>query len=228
MLIAPFHLRVESLAVTTSLDVDFSDLRHAIRSLQKASAKLDHEKVKAEHKLRKLLHKLARRHFVCRVLREKLCQVKRFFGRACAPFHDDVSVMPMASSAAGDKTVFECSAMSRRNGNANGLLPIKPRVGRAPAWAKEQREREMGSEAIALHKHKHKHHNKHHKKHFPHKKFKKAVKHIREVNKKLKLFERGFIHEDGIKDREWYRNLDVAPGKWLGECAVPAWVRLLN
>ena len=52
---------------------------------------------------------------------------------------------------------------------------------------------------------------------FPVKKFKKAAKRVRAVNQKLKAFERGFIHEDGIKDREWYRNLDVAPGKWLGE-----------
>lgn len=36
------------------------------------------------------------------------------------------------------------------------------------------------------------------------------------VNKKLIAFERGFISEDGIKDREWYRHLGVAPGKWLG------------
>nr|VWO99261.1 Trehalose synthase/amylase TreS (EC (EC (Maltose alpha-D-glucosyltransferase) (MTase) [Ganoderma boninense] len=211
--------KVESLAVTTSLNVDFSDLRHAIRQLQKASAQLDHEKIKAEHKLKKLLHKFARRHFVRRVLREKFCQLKRFFGRDCAPFRDGGSGMSAATVASADKTTFECSAMVSKGRNGNGLLPFQPHVGRAPAWAREQHEREVGEEAGALHKHKHKHdHDKHkdHKKRFPHKKFKKAVKHIREVNQKLKLFERGFIHEDGIKDREWYRNLDVAPGKWLG------------
>jgi N-acetylated-alpha-linked acidic dipeptidase len=36
------------------------------------------------------------------------------------------------------------------------------------------------------------------------------------VNRKLISFERGFIDEGGIKDREWYRHLAVAPGKWLG------------
>ncbi|KAM6496046.1 Zn-dependent exopeptidase [Amanita muscaria] len=46
--------------------------------------------------------------------------------------------------------------------------------------------------------------------------FIKAVKRVREVNKRLIAFERGFISEDGIKDREWYRHLGVAPGKWLG------------
>jgi hypothetical protein len=30
-----------------------------------------------------------------------------------------------------------------------------------------------------------------------------------------------FIHPAGIKDREWYRHLGVAPGKWLGKCTNP-------
>ena len=34
------------------------------------------------------------------------------------------------------------------------------------------------------------------------------------INKKLASFERGFLSEAGIKDREWYRHLGVAPGKW--------------
>jgi N-acetylated-alpha-linked acidic dipeptidase len=45
----------------------------------------------------------------------------------------------------------------------------------------------------------------------------RAVKRVRAVNKKLISFERGFISKDGIKDREWYRHLGVAPGKWLGD-----------
>ena len=45
----------------------------------------------------------------------------------------------------------------------------------------------------------------------------KALKAVRKINQKLVSFERGFIHEDGIKDREWYRHLGVAPGKWLGK-----------
>lgn len=36
------------------------------------------------------------------------------------------------------------------------------------------------------------------------------------INSKLAGYERGFINRDGIKDREWYRNLVVAPGKWTG------------
>ncbi|KAL4247046.1 peptidase M28 family protein [Abortiporus biennis] len=46
--------------------------------------------------------------------------------------------------------------------------------------------------------------------------FIKAVKRIQSANTKLASFEKGFISEEGIKDREWYRHLGVAPGKWLG------------
>ena len=40
---------------------------------------------------------------------------------------------------------------------------------------------------------------------------------IQTVNNRLIAFERGFISKDGIKDREWFRHLGVAPGKWLGK-----------
>ncbi|KAI0335634.1 Zn-dependent exopeptidase [Cubamyces sp. BRFM 1775] len=198
--------KVEAIASTTSLDVDFSGLRSAIRSLQKASAKLDHEKTKAEKKFRKLLRRLAWRHTVRRNLRRAACRLKKLLGKECAPPHhgrDDAA--PHAEKA------FECSSMT--NGKS-GLLPFQPRIGRAPAWAREHHARdgdEDGSGAMEDTV------GKHFKRHsFPMKKFRKAAKRVRAVNQKLKAFERGFIHEDGIKDREWYRNLDVAPGKWLG------------
>ncbi|KAG8908851.1 hypothetical protein FRB99_003091, partial [Tulasnella sp. 403] len=44
----------------------------------------------------------------------------------------------------------------------------------------------------------------------------RALSVIRNLNKKLSSFERGFISKEGIKDREWYRNVVVAPGKWTG------------
>ena len=46
--------------------------------------------------------------------------------------------------------------------------------------------------------------------------FIRAAKRVQAANTKLAAFERGFISEEGIKDREWYRHLGVAPGKWLG------------
>ena len=45
-----------------------------------------------------------------------------------------------------------------------------------------------------------------------------AAQRVQRANAKLVAFERGFISEDGIKEREWYKHLGVAPGKWLGTC----------
>ncbi|KAF7352560.1 Zn-dependent exopeptidase [Mycena venus] len=56
---------------------------------------------------------------------------------------------------------------------------------------------------------------------FPLAKLKKVVKRLRAVNKKLVSFEKGFISKDGIPDREWYKHLAIAPGKWLGYGATP-------
>ncbi|KDQ16710.1 hypothetical protein BOTBODRAFT_106746 [Botryobasidium botryosum FD-172 SS1] len=50
----------------------------------------------------------------------------------------------------------------------------------------------------------------------PSKRFLEALRRVQDVNKKLSTFEQGFISEEGIKDREWYKHLGVAPGKWLG------------
>ncbi|KAK7052865.1 Vacuolar protein sorting-associated protein 70 [Paramarasmius palmivorus] len=50
----------------------------------------------------------------------------------------------------------------------------------------------------------------------PYLEFAKAARRVKHVNEKLIAFERGFLSEDGLKGREWYRHLGVAPGKWLG------------
>ncbi|KIR77126.1 membrane protein [Cryptococcus gattii EJB2] len=42
------------------------------------------------------------------------------------------------------------------------------------------------------------------------------LKEIRIINKKLQDFECGFLSEDGLKDREWYKHKGTAPGLWLG------------
>ena len=64
---------------------------------------------------------------------------------------------------------------------------------------------------------------------FPIYRFIKAAKRVSRANKKLIAFERGFISEEGIKDREWYKHLGVAPGKWLGKKTYqPASLRLIN
>ncbi|KAH7104350.1 Zn-dependent exopeptidase [Auriculariales sp. MPI-PUGE-AT-0066] len=44
----------------------------------------------------------------------------------------------------------------------------------------------------------------------------KAIHRVKVTNLKLAKFESGFISEEGITEREWYKHLGVAPGKWLG------------
>ncbi|KAF7352524.1 Zn-dependent exopeptidase [Mycena venus] len=46
--------------------------------------------------------------------------------------------------------------------------------------------------------------------------FIKAARRVTKANKKLAAFERGFVSEEGIKGREWYKHQVVAPGRWLG------------
>ena len=48
------------------------------------------------------------------------------------------------------------------------------------------------------------------------KRFVEAAKRVQSGNAKLQKFEQGFISEEGIAEREWYRHLVVAPGKFLG------------
>lgn len=45
---------------------------------------------------------------------------------------------------------------------------------------------------------------------------KRLLAEVRAINSLLQSFEGGFISEEGIRDREWYRHKGVAPGKWLG------------
>lgn len=105
--------------------------------------------------------------------------------------------------------VFGKSCYKPREFNSAGVSPstapngrgVGHRVGRPPVWIEEQQV----------------HHGCHGKKHNVPEKLKKAIKRVRSVNEKLVAFEKGFISEEGIKDREWYKHLGVAPGKWLGK-----------
>ncbi|KAI8331967.1 hypothetical protein EDC96DRAFT_451662 [Choanephora cucurbitarum] len=44
----------------------------------------------------------------------------------------------------------------------------------------------------------------------------KWAKRVEKMNQRLTMFERGFIDEDGVKGREWYKHLVYAPGLWTG------------
>lgn len=39
---------------------------------------------------------------------------------------------------------------------------------------------------------------------------------VRQVNSRYKLFERKFLHEDGLDDRPWFKHTVFAPGIWTG------------
>lgn len=47
-------------------------------------------------------------------------------------------------------------------------------------------------------------------------KLKQALLKVRSINKRLQHFESGFIDEEGLDGREWYRSLVVSPGRYLG------------
>lgn len=187
--------QVESIADSANLDVDFSSLRSSLRSLQKASIALDEEKYEAEKELKKIIKKLVRRKIIRRKVRKAWCKVKAFFGKECHKKGEEhvgdeqASVVKVPTFTTEESRVFH------------------PRVGRAPAWAEEHRD----GHKCEMKAHGHKHKNKH-----LYKKLKKAVKRVRKANAKLVAFEHGFISKEGIKDREWYKHLGVAPGKWLG------------
>lgn len=46
--------------------------------------------------------------------------------------------------------------------------------------------------------------------------FSRVIHKLHRVNIRLRDYERGFIDKKGLRDRNWYRHLGVAPGRWLG------------
>jgi N-acetylated-alpha-linked acidic dipeptidase len=196
--------RVEGLAALSSADVNLIPLRAAIKSLQFSSLELDAEKLAAERVLDRYLRKWRKQH-----RKRKNGCFRRFIHRLKGIFTTESQEIHVSAPML-----------------ANGRVP-QLRVGRAPAWIREQWETK-GADGVA-------------KSdgevdvqdvkwpriplpHWPHRKphrmpprLIKAAKAVRKINKKLASFEHGFIHEGGIKDREWYKHLGVAPGKWLGE-----------
>ncbi|CAE6521283.1 unnamed protein product [Rhizoctonia solani] len=180
--------RVADLATELSNVPDFAELRHAISKVKKASQKLDDRKAHAEHRLKRALEKVIHRE------KQHICGHRKF-----------VTARTWVKKIFG---VHEESKNSYPQKWPEGAR-VTPRIGRLPAWADEQKEKTKGRH----HKEHGHHHNKGHK---GARRLIRAVREVQAVNKKLSKFEQGFLSEDGIKDREWYRHLGVAPGKWLG------------
>ncbi|KAJ6628907.1 hypothetical protein B0H10DRAFT_1940270 [Mycena sp. CBHHK59/15] len=192
---------VEKIASAQSISVDLAPLRKSIIALQAASHSLDFEKASAEKDLRKMIRKWHKRQSkLKKKLRKVYCRLKKIFGRKC------------------HKTLQAENSCSL-SGKASEAAP-RYRVGRLPGWLDEQQG--VPSEVLyglAMHA------GFHGPNVFdgfvqtselPLQKFKKVVRRLRAVNKKLVGFEKGFISKDGIPERPWFRHLVVAPGKWLG------------
>ncbi|EIN10538.1 Zn-dependent exopeptidase [Punctularia strigosozonata HHB-11173 SS5] len=176
--LSSYLAKVESIASTVSLEVDFAPLRQSIEELQLSSAKLDKEKVHAKWHLLKALKKWRRRHSKWRLrrkLRKAICKVRRKLGKPC-----------------------------HRRGKQDAELDITNFV---PSWIWK----EAGEGTCQTNIHKPGKHDKRIER-----ELRQAAKRVKRANAKLAAFERGLISSDGIKDREWYRHLGVAPGKWLG------------
>jgi len=182
---------VEELAASYATTPNLAPLRAAIKSLQFASIEFDAEKLKAERVLRRLIRKchhsqLKRKDGCFR------CLVRRLRGFFTAETHKPAAEMegrPEKNGADASRTDDEVNV---EDGHWPHLpIPHRPKHPHWPHWPP-------------------------HKPHHPPRKLIEAAKAVRKINQKLASFERGFIHEDGIKDREWYRHLGVAPGKWLG------------
>ncbi|KDR83893.1 hypothetical protein GALMADRAFT_236364 [Galerina marginata CBS 339.88] len=186
--------KVEDLVPTlgeTSQEVNFSSLRKSIQYLQQTSLKLDEEKAEAEEDFKRLLKRM---RFPGR--RGVRCTRRRtgFLRRTADWVKGVFGVHP--------PTDAELQLLSLRSADSwEEYLEYTTEVD-------EEILRELDDPTVAVQIGK--------GLPFPIRKFIKAAKRVARANQKLIAFERGFISEDGIKDREWYRHLGVAPGKWLG------------
>ncbi|KAK0235018.1 hypothetical protein EDD85DRAFT_929054 [Armillaria nabsnona] len=204
--------KVEILVSAQSVDIDLSPLRQSIHSLQAVSLALDYEKFNAEQNIIKVIKKWRKEASKLKKLKKKLrkayCKVRKALGHPCESRHHH--------HKHHDKQ-YQLTEEERRVTHTG----FEHRIGRLPAWRQEVAENEM-LYGFALQAGFEKFHRGCAKSaisrlpHFPIGELKKAVKRLRVVNQKLIAFERGFISEDGISEREWYKHLGVAPGKWLG------------
>ncbi|KAF8165479.1 Zn-dependent exopeptidase [Crassisporium funariophilum] len=181
--------KVESLVPTLeekAKDVQFSSLRTSIKNLQDTSFKLDAEKFDAEEDFLKLLKRLP---FPGR--RRGQCKRRSGVLRRAADWIKGVFGVPPPTDA-------ELQLLSSRSAdNWEEYLQ----------YVVDDGVEDLNVDNNGVH---------HNGLPFPIRRFIKAAKRVARANQKLIAFERGFISEDGIKDREWYKHLGVAPGKWLG------------
>ncbi|EPQ59121.1 Zn-dependent exopeptidase [Gloeophyllum trabeum ATCC 11539] len=189
---------VEEQASQASLDTpDFSGLRASIRRLQSVSLELDKEKIEAEEEFKNLLDEIRKKPaFLKRIIR----WLKKVFRHHRHHHHDD-DLSSEDESLRFAHDLLAAYGEPPRHHHRPTLGPLPPHACAEHKLGRPPRHPDAGFP---------------HPHGFPIRKFIQAAKRIQKINKKLSSFERGFISEEGIKDREWYRHLGVAPGKWLG------------
>ncbi|KAI4526580.1 Zn-dependent exopeptidase [Schizophyllum commune Loenen D] len=211
LLIERFVDEVEDIVKAASSSLDVAELRSSARALQAASLSLDFAKFKAEQDLKHLVKRWKKQRSALRKLRrkawKKYCKIAKKFDKRCQhkkPPHDD------ELEDSDDLPPLPPPPMLHIGGKT-----IKPRIGRAPAAIREKKQKEVkvlahvAEQAYGVQLDVR-------AEGFPLEDFLKVLKEIRAVNSKLLAFERGFISPYGLKDREWYQHLLVAPGKWTG------------
>lgn len=186
---------------------EFAELEAAIGAVQTASVALDKEKIEAEIAFREALKKLPS------IPPMSACAKKRgsFLGRAAQWVKSVFGVPPVYVEEERSWEAWVYRRLEREQQREEG----KGMEGEHHDPHHHHDEKEVEG------KHGGHHHAEHHHPHsqIPHlplPEFIKAAKRVQAANHKLRSFEHGFISEEGIPEREWYRHLGVAPGKWLG------------
>ncbi|KAL1761550.1 hypothetical protein FB107DRAFT_255027, partial [Schizophyllum commune] len=205
---------VRALLPTSQVSADlkeFAELSAAIAKLQEASAALDKEKYDAEKAFLEALKKLPP------FPPQSKCAKKRnsFLGKAAMWVKSVFGVPPPDVEAERDWVAWvnrQMEMVDERLEQVRTEHKEEAQVGEKPEHHPHPHHVEHDH-----HREHHHHDDQHHPKlpHFPLREFLKAARRVQVANHKVRSFERGFISEEGIPEREWYRHLGVAPGKWL-------------
>lgn len=200
-----FISRVARISSNSEISVDLSPLRQAVQKLHDASLKLDEEKAKAEKDLWRIIKRWQRRH-------------RKHFDSSDSDEKKDIAENPSATENENENDYAGFNSPWRRLRcfvkNIFGLRGYRYGYSVPSDDSISTKETTTGEEQGRVQASNRPRHR------IPHR-LRRAIKRVQNVNEKLSTFEAGFISEKGIKDREWYRHLGVAPGKWLG------WVRSL-
>ncbi|KAF8591491.1 Zn-dependent exopeptidase [Ramaria rubella] len=181
---------VDEIVANSQFEVDLTSLRHAIKKLHRASVKLDKEKADAEEDLRRIIRRWQRRHH----------------GHPHGHTHHCNSRWRRLNSWV--KSIFWVTDHRTAEEEGSDVSAHLPDA--------EHRVHDLDSPSPPLLSHSDRPHHPHHRSRHPSHRLIEAVKRVRAVNKKLSSFESGFISEGGLIEREWYKHLVVAPGRWLG------------